>query len=413
MGDFYASTPNASHIINFSTTPDWMWNFTAPYIYPHDVNTIDDSYNSGTQLSDPTLKQVGDYYARLVSWYVHGGFTDECGVYHHSGHHYDIEYWEVLNEPNSEHHIMPAYYNKIYDAVVTAIHAVSPNTKFVGIALSTPPIPNTYPFTDYFQGFLDPSNHETGVLLDCFSYHWYAQPAEGTSAAQAASSYQAVDDFLPMVAEVEAIRKQHSPTTRTLLDEVGTISPDSTIPDDYWVWSGGVYAYLFSHITAMGIDCLGESQLVGYPGQFPSVSMVNWTTGLPTARLRVLELLQQSFAPGDSLVQTNSTDEDLVHGQAFMSPTGALKLLLINKQEQPLSVDVSDFKGSTAKSVDISTGGGPWRTETVTGSTFSIAGYATAVLTGSTGDLPLANLTGPVALPGAINAPENTYIRTS
>ncbi len=46
-----------------------------------------------------------------------------------------------------------------------------------------------------------------------------------------------------------------------------------------------MYAYIFLvELTKIGIDIAGESQLVGYPTQFPDVSMVNWNTGNPNAR---------------------------------------------------------------------------------------------------------------------------------
>lgn len=55
----------------------------------------------------------------------------------------------------------------------------------------------------------------------------------------------------------------------TDLDELGTIDPNGAqeiipgyvIPDENWVWSGGVYAYLFSHLALLGIEAVGESQL--------------------------------------------------------------------------------------------------------------------------------------------------------
>ena len=59
-------------------------------------------YTQGTELRDPSGKELGDYYARLVSWYVNGGFTDENGVRHESGYHYKFPVWEVLNEVESE-----------------------------------------------------------------------------------------------------------------------------------------------------------------------------------------------------------------------------------------------------------------------------------------------------------------------
>lgn len=109
--------------------------------------------------------------------------------------------------------------------------------------------------------------------------------------------------------------------------------------------------------------------------------MVDWTTGLPNARLRVLQLLQQSFAVGDSVVQTNSSDEWTVCGQAFVSPAGVQKLLLVNKLQSAVEVRVAGFDGGVANIVDVSTQGAVWRTESITGSTFNLTGYATAVLT--------------------------------
>jgi hypothetical protein len=131
----------------------------------------------------------------------------------------------------------------------------------------------------------------------------------------------------------------------------------------------------------MGIDVIGESQLVGYPGQFPSVSMVNYTTGQPNARLRVLQLIQQNFGPGDSLVQTNSTLESSVHGQGFVTKEGVKKLLLVNKLPQAVTVRVPGFENGTANVVDVSTGQNVWRTEDFSGSLFNATEWATVVLT--------------------------------
>ena len=41
------------------------------------------------------MKEVAEYFGRLASWYIKGGFNDEYGVWHESGHHYKIAYWEV------------------------------------------------------------------------------------------------------------------------------------------------------------------------------------------------------------------------------------------------------------------------------------------------------------------------------
>ena len=58
------------------------------------------------------MKEIGDYYGRLFSWYTQGGFTDEFGKRHESGYHYSIPYWEVLNEIEFEHQMTPETYTE-------------------------------------------------------------------------------------------------------------------------------------------------------------------------------------------------------------------------------------------------------------------------------------------------------------
>jgi hypothetical protein len=179
---------------------------------------------------------------------------------------------------------------------------VSPSTKFIGLALA-------FRNYSYIESFLTPENHEPGIPIDFISYHFYAGPEQASQPKEAAQSYMMADRFIAEVKRIEGIRERRAPSVRTTLDEIGTFDPKGTAtivpeyfePDTYWVWSGGVYAYVFSHLANMGIEVVGESQLVGYPGQYPSVSMVNYTTGMPNARLRVLQLLQKSFKLGDTL----------------------------------------------------------------------------------------------------------------
>jgi hypothetical protein len=118
------------------------------------------------------MKELTDYYVRLISWYTKGGFTDELGKYHKSGYHYKIPYWEVLNEPDLEHSMSPQTYTKIYDAMVTALKQVIPDAKFVGMALA-----NEKP--EWFEYFLNPANHKPGIPLEMISYHCYASANSG------------------------------------------------------------------------------------------------------------------------------------------------------------------------------------------------------------------------------------------
>src|SRR5579885_1918253 len=174
MEDFMNAQAGHSVIINFSTIPQWMWKTEKPVTYPADPDQVDWSYEQGTALRDLSMKEVADYYARLVGWYTQGGFTDEYGKRHESGHHYKIQYWEVLNEVDFEHHMSPEFYTRLYDAVVAAIQKVDPGIKFVGTALAAPSIN-----PKFFEYFLNHQNHKAGTPLDMISYHFYASPTPG------------------------------------------------------------------------------------------------------------------------------------------------------------------------------------------------------------------------------------------
>ena len=131
--DFFKATEGHSTILNFSTIPAWLFKTAKPVTYPKDPNEVFWTYTQGKELSEGGLQDLADYYARLVSWYTKGGFTDRQGKRHTSDFHFKIPYWEVFNEPDAEHQTSPEDYTARYDAVVAAIHAVSPETKFVGL----------------------------------------------------------------------------------------------------------------------------------------------------------------------------------------------------------------------------------------------------------------------------------------
>ena len=73
---FLAATEGHTTIVNFSTMPTWLFKTDKPVTYPADPNQPVLNYTQGTELRDPTGKEMGDYYERLTRWYVNGG--DEC-----------------------------------------------------------------------------------------------------------------------------------------------------------------------------------------------------------------------------------------------------------------------------------------------------------------------------------------------
>ena len=360
--DFLAATEGHSPVMNFSTIPTWLFKTDKPVTYPAEPNKVVWDYTQGTELRDPTGKELGDYYGRLVSWYVNGGFTDENGVRHESGYHYKFPVWEVLNEVEFEHHTTPEQYTQRYDAIVEGIHRVSPETRFMGMALGGP---SDHP--EFFEYFLNPANHKPGIPLDFISYHFYATPTPSETIADwQYTFFDQADGFLNTVRYIENMRKRLSPQTKTDTDELGVILPTDNNPADkvpppkaYWNLAGSLYAYLFIQLSQLQIDVIGESQLIGYPTQFPSVSMMNWENNKPNARFWVLKLLKDSFYPGDSLVETAGGSKDWV-AQAYLTPAGR-KMLVVNKRNRILEISLPDAGKASALTVDLSTADGPAR----------------------------------------------------
>lgn len=360
--DFLDASAGHSSVLSFSTIPEWMFATPKPVAYPDDPNQAFWNYSQGTELRD--LKALGDYYARLASWYTKGGFTDELGKVHASGHHYDLRYWEVFNEIDGEHDTTPEQYVERYDAVTQAVLKVVPEMKFVGLALSAP-----FDNARTFEYFLDPKNHKPGVPLDYISFHVYATPtADQTLEDWQYTFFDAASEFLSVTRYILQIRDRLSPSTKIMVNEAGSIDAndfdqdkpthvEKPIPAAYWNLSGALYAYLYVELAKLGVDVVGESQLVGYPSQYPSVSMIDWTNGKPNARFTVLELLKNNFGPGDDLANTEVRSNGLpaeasaIEAQAF-TRGGHRKLLLINQRNREVTVELpKECFGATIQTI--------------------------------------------------------------
>ena len=319
--DFMNAQEGRPVVMNFSTIPNWV-------------------------LSDPSYKLLGDYYARLLSWYVKGGFTDELGVYHSSGYNYKFDYWEVFNEPDLEGNVSKEEYCKRYDAVVSAMLKVDPNLKFGGPAMA-------YASSTYYRYFLDPANHTVGIPIDMITYHWYGSSSGYGYFTEADAEYG-------MVNTINSLRDQYRPNAKTSLNELGIFSGQREfgLTDPYWNLSGAVYAYLFGKMCLAGADIAGMSQLMAQPGNFPDVSMVDWNTGNPNARARVLELIVSTMGPGDTLVKTFTSDTTSVYALGFITPNGERKALVVNKIADSVAITFQQ-KVNSVKYVDTHTGPNP------------------------------------------------------
>jgi len=388
------ATKGHSVVMNFSTMPQWMWKTEKPVLYPADPDEIAWNYVQGTEPRDPTFKEIADYYARLLAWYTQGGFTDELGKRHESGHHYSIRCWEVLNEVDGEHQMSPETYTKLYDAVVTALRKVQPDLKFVGMSLKSPMY-----LPRFFEYFLDPKNHEPGIPLDYISYHFYAMAeSDVPPESQGPVFFARADGFLNSVRYIEAIRDRLSPKTGMMINEIGAFAePDTSndltkpLPAFHLNRSAAMYAYLFGELSRTGIDAAGASLLAGYAKgtatasmkatdvQRQSISMVDWKTGAPNARFRVLELLNANIVPGDRIVNAN-VDSAKVYAIGYLGQKGERKILLVNKRDREIHVTIPQ-RAKFLQRVDETTLAESPLTESANSDSLTLLPYAVMVVT--------------------------------
>jgi len=394
LEDFLEATKGHTIILNIATIPQWMFKTPKAVSYPADVNELNYGYEQGTELRDPSMKEVAEYFARLASWYTRGGFRDEYGQWHASGHRYKIEYWEVLNEVDMEHQMTPETYTALYDAVVEAIRRVDPQMKFVGMALggtSTVPIPEDQP--RFFEYFLDPKNHKPGIPVDMISYHFYALPGPDEDPyVQQFTVFDQGDRFLSLVKYIDSIRQRLAPKTRTTIDEIGIISADDMmcgtpghvskpIPDSYWNLSAAFYAYIYHGLSRLGIQAAAMGAILGYPNNvFPSTTMMDWKTGQPNARYWALKLLIENAGPGDKQVET-TINLPFVEAQGYVRPDGQRKILLVNKRDRPFGISMPGMKGGSVQYVDQKTNFQPAVSQSIGGDKLTLSGFAVAVVT--------------------------------
>ena len=397
--DFMAAANGRPVVMNISTIPQWMFKTAAPVPYPDDPDEITWTYEQGTELRDPSMKEVAEYWARVVSWYTKGGFHDEYGQWHASDHHFTFAYWEVLNEVEYEHTMTPEFYTALYDAIVEEVRKVAPDMKYVGLALG-PSGPLFQP--RWFEYFLDPKNHKPGIPIDAFAYHYYCQPCpepDGGPETLAYTLFPQATGFVNVVRYIEQIRQRLAPTTITMVDEVGTIYPDSQtaaqadrIPNLYWNASAAMFAFLFPQLARLGIEVVHHSELIDYPGQYPGTTLVHWQTGKPNARYWVSKLIGDHFGPGDKLVDTHvtienatigdsSTRRDYVYGQAFVTKDGKRKILLVNKRDRSFRVVMPECAGAQVEYVDQETAYDPPAKTALHSEHLTLNGYGVAVVT--------------------------------
>jgi len=183
----------------------------------------------------------------------------------------------------------------------------------------------------FWTYFLNMSNHvSTDIPIDFISFHYYGSCSNRSDYTTYIDFFAGVDSMVSVVNSTVQLRNQIAPNIKIDMDEIGVILPDDNdavwtgdnpgFPNIYWNAAAGMLAYEFALFGQLEVDILGMSQLVGYPQlnnypagpgylepQFPSVAMLNWTTGEGTARYWLLKLLLDEFSVGDNIMNTTTT----------------------------------------------------------------------------------------------------------
>jgi len=280
---------------------------------------------------------------------------------------------------DSEHSHTPEIYTSRYDAIVAHVKKSLPSLKFVGMALAF------HKEWHWYEYFLNHSNHAPEIPIDFISYHFYATVEKRDDSKLYSKFFTQADDFILEVKQIESYRQRLSPTTRTTINEMGVILPGDqdpspiTIPIEYWNAAGAMYVYLFCNLALQRIDVLGESQLVGYPTQFPSVSMLDWTTGKPNSRYWVLKLLLDQVNMGDIWVKTSCSDST-IYAQAFISTNKVKKIIIINKTDKDTNILFTGAKSNTLLYIDETTNYNPPQSLSLQSDEFTLKRFGVGIL---------------------------------
>src|SRR5262249_60780321 len=97
--DFMTAMHGRSVMMNFSTIPQWMFVTPERVDAPTDPGTVTWSYSRGTELRDPSLAELGGYFARVVGWHTRGGFVGAAGRTHPSPHREHLAHSERVTGP--------------------------------------------------------------------------------------------------------------------------------------------------------------------------------------------------------------------------------------------------------------------------------------------------------------------------
>ncbi len=138
--------------------------------------------------------------------------------------------------------------------------------------------------------------------------------------------------------------------------------------------------------------------MLGYPElsqlqlqpQFPSVALLNWTTGEGSAKYWTSKLLIETVdIDNDQAVITQTTDigGQNISCQAFVGKNDRRWVLIINKRYYNIDISLPGCTGGQMQIINEASGFGPATVVTLTSNTITLTPYAIAVIHMPPGDI--------------------------
>ena len=138
--------------------------------------------------------------------------------------------------------------------------------------------------------------------------------------------------------------------------------------------------FFFTLILYVGYPQLNDLQL---QPQYPSVALLNWTTGEGTAKYWTSKLLiETADIDNDQAVITNTTDVggQNIYSQAFVGKNGRRWVLIVNKRYDNIDVSLPNCTGGTIKIVNEASGFGPPSELKLTSDQITLSAFSVAIV---------------------------------
>lgn len=108
--------------------------------------------------------------------------------------------------------------------------------------------------------------------------------------------------------------------------------------------------------------------------------MVDWENGKPNPRFRVFHLLKENFGPGHKIAES-SLNSSNVYALAVVTPSSKHRVLLVNKRQDPTTIEIPGAAVAQIEYVDTTTDGQAWASAPMESDNVKLGGFTVAVIT--------------------------------